>query len=219
LYALLELSPLGIDRFDLEDTVTGNRVVVRGFPQYRFDIGVAYRSSSGDGQFFLIARSPGEQVMQDTEDAASWAQAEMYFEEWLVFLQRELSASDPWAELDALRAIESPDLRPGYDNSPFTLEEQAAIEKGLDELQAHVLDQAELSASQIERLETNVSYLKDALKRLGRTDYRTAYFGVMATLVTEAMIPPDVLRHGMLIVARVTTHLFGVDLPGELGAG
>ena len=198
------------------DTGEGARILTQRSPFYYFRIAQEFPGPSSAG--FSVEYSPGDQQITAGFGPARWYEVvPAHVRHWLRFLDRELTTIDPWAQIRADR-----ELRAGQDseleNTPFTPDEQAAINGQLRELTEYIRTAGGLTPAQMQPIELQVTYLDDAATRLGRVDWRTAFAGVMFTLFAEAAAPPEVLRQGMALVLRGLSHLFGVDLP-ELPPG
>jgi hypothetical protein len=63
-----------------------------------------------------------------------------------------------------------------------------------------------------------LDYLVTAAGRLGRTDWRGLFVGIMLSLVITAVLPPEAARHILLTVLRSIGHIFGHGFP-ELPSG
>jgi hypothetical protein len=137
-------------------------------------------------------------------------------ETWLDDVKRDIETPDLWAELQGaagLLGVGSGDLA---ENTPFTREEQEEITRQLQELAENAKREYSLSEVQMRVLNETVSYLVDAVGRLGRTDWRGLVIGMMLSFVLSVALPPDAARHIFFSIIRIIGHRYGFP---ELGGG
>ena len=118
------------------------------------------------------------------------------FPEWLKLLKYELNTPDLWYELLQHRklALTSTDI----ENIPFTLEEQAHLSTKLDELKLLITQSVntqhlskKANQEQIQAIEIQLKYIKSALGRIGRIDWKNLAIGALMGLITNIAIMPE----------------------------
>jgi hypothetical protein len=147
---------------------------------------------------------------------SSWSTLMRTVETWLDDVKRDIETPDLWAELQGaagLLGVGSGDLA---ENTPFTREEQEEITRQLQELAENAKREYSLSEVQMRVLNETVSYLVDAVGRLGRTDWRGLVIGMMLSFVLSVALPPDAARHIFFSIIRIIGHRYGFP---ELGGG
>jgi hypothetical protein len=89
--------------------------------------------------------------------------------------------------------------------------------KRLREIEEYAKETYALSDSDRQALEARFDYLEEAVGRLGRLDWRNIALGTLFTLAAEAILPPEAVRHLLLMLFQQIVHLFGgppFELPG-----
>ena len=130
------------------------------------------------------------------------------------YLQRDLATPDLWAELKGEAELLGDAPNEVSENSPFTPDEQKEIARRLREMEEYAGRTYPLSVEQMRVLATKIDYLIDAAGRLGRTDWRGVFVGVMLTFVLASAFPPESVIKILLTVLRAIGHLYGFpELP------
>ena len=153
--------------------------------------------------------------------ARSWKTLMARVSRWLRDIKRDLDTPDLWAELKNEAELLGGASDQANANTPFTREEQKDIERRLREVEAQVRRTYSLSAEQIRVLDAKIDYLIDAVGRLGRTDWRSMFVGVIINYVLTIGLPPESARSMFLTfmtLLRAIGHIFGHHLP-ELPSG
>lgn len=218
IFDLIAASPLPVEDFDIMDTSAGTtRVFTSRSPFYYYAI--TEKPNELGPSSFMAEYSPGDQQVTERVGPGWWYQTvSPSITGWLRYLDRELSTPDPWAELRADRQLRDATASTvGVENTPFTVEEQAAIKAQLREL-VEFIRAGGVDAAQMVSIEARINYVEGAASRLGRVDWQTVFAGVMFTLFAEAAAPSQLLREGMTLALRGLAHLFGVHVP-ELPPG
>ncbi len=161
--------------------------------------------------FGIFSPGPRQLVFR----SGSWASWETYirqnFPQWLASLRRELTAPTPWEDLaNRLRSIPSLGSSADDGNAPFTAEETGVLRLELDAMRAEIQASHRFSREQATTIEADFNYIKQALERLGRFDWRRAALGAFCSLAVKIGIP---------VVAKLILHLasrvFGANEPVE----
>jgi hypothetical protein len=145
----------------------------------------------------------------------SWQTLVPRVKRWLEEVKHDLETPDLWAELKREGGL----LGAGSDeiskNTPFTPDEQKEIAGRLQEIAERVGRTYSLSVEQTRVLNAKIDYLIDAAGRLGRTDWRGVFVGVMLTFVLASAFPPESVSKFLLTVLRAIGHLYRFpELPG-----
>jgi hypothetical protein len=170
------------------------------------------------GSYFAISRAAdgtytvryvaGDGPLED-RDGLSWYRLKQRVEAWLREVRTDLEMPDRWAELRRAREILF--VVPGdvVDNTPFSSEEKAAIERQLREFRELAKDRWSLSGERLATLDANVDYLVDAVDRLGRFDWRNAFAGAFIGLLLTAVFPPESVREVLVMLVHSVTLILG----------
>jgi hypothetical protein len=115
---------------------------------------------------------------------------------------------DLWAELRNEAKLFGPTFDESAENTPFTKDERREIERRLKETAQHVRHAYSFSEVQMRVIDAKLEYLVTAAGRLGRVDWRNACVGAMLGILFTAALPPEAVRHILLMVLRGVVHFF-----------
>jgi hypothetical protein len=107
----------------------------------------------------------------------------------------------------------------GSDNEPFSMDEQEEVQARLDEILLYLRKTPEVTAEQLAALQESVEYLKEAVGRLGRIDWRNALIGALVSAMIQAALPTPVVRVVIAMIRRTMGHLLGGEGTPELPGG
>jgi hypothetical protein len=164
------------------------------------------REAMNHGGDFIAEWSPGTDTRVKRDDGFFWAGLTSAVERWLEGLTSELTAPDVWAELaeETVAGIER-----GKD--PFTEPELQQIDHRLDDLLSYARANYELTDGAVTRLEADITYLKDAARRLPRLDWANAALGTALGWLLSAVVPPErfsgLFHQVVQIIQNVTAAL------------
>lgn len=177
-----------------------------------------------EGDWASARYSPGPTFLHhDPRLSGTWNLfLDSVFRDWLVYMKRELASGDPWGELaDKLRAMPPLGADPKSENDSFTDDQSAWLREKLDrlhaEMKAEMKETRDLGADMAEKMATEFAYLRDAINRLGRFDWRRAALGSLVDLAVTTQAP-GVLR----LVLHFASNVLGVDggaVPPPLPSG
>jgi hypothetical protein len=172
--------------------------------------------------YFIIGGNPGHYggryLVGDAPpwpyEVYSWQTLMTRVSRWLEEVKHDLETPDLWAELQREAELLGDASNKATENAPFTLDEQEVIAGRLQEMAEYVGRTYSLSAEQMRVLNAKIDYLIDAAARLGRTDWRGVFFGVMLTFFLASAFPPESVSKFLLLVLRAIGHLSGFpELP------
>jgi hypothetical protein len=200
IFETIESSGLDPGEFDLVDDDAGVRI------KHRWS-----------GSYFIIGGDAGNYashyVVGDGPDwpyeVYSWATLMERIRRWLGEVKHDLETPDLWAELRSDTELLEATSDETRENTPFTPSEQKEIARSLQGLGEDAKRTYALSAAQEQELDAKLDYLVDAAGRLGRTDWRGVFVGVMVSLVLSGVLPPESVRHILLALLRGIGHLYG----------
>jgi hypothetical protein len=139
----------------------------------------------------------------------SWTALLDRIRRWLGEVKRDLETPDLWAQLRGDTALLEASSDETRENTPFTPTEQEEIARALRGLGEDAMRTYTLSAAQAQELDAKLDYLVNAAGRLGRTDWRGVFIGVMLSLVLTSALPPESVRHILVALLRGIGHLYG----------
>jgi hypothetical protein len=196
-FELSQIETEGSETWRLDHEATHSHFVM--VKKERSVAGFAAVAKVGDGDY-------------DGINHKSWETIHRQFRPWLDEIVHELNEPDLWAELRQTRELLESDSVVA--NSPFTSVEKTHIAQQLRKLRDDIAKNRELSADQLRLLDERLSYAEEAADRLGRVDWRNAVVGALLTLATEALVPPEAVRHVVVAIFHSLGHLFGHPVPG-----
>lgn len=120
---------------------------------------------------------------------------QVLFDEWIRLVKYELTTPDLWEELFKHKKLgRNSDIK----NIPFTSEEQNHLTTKLDEMKLKItqsVNTQQLSAKQVQEqiqvIENQFEYIKTALSRFGRIDWKNLALGGVISLLTGIVILPE----------------------------
>ena len=195
-------------RWQLAPSISEDRgsvpcLVHQGSPYYfkfEYDLPVRYSEFA-----------PGEAEPTQRARHESWSAQLGTVERWLSYLRRERETPDLWNLVEEQGdLLGAPDA---VDNTPFAPAEREHIAEQFAEIKEYARQAHALSDDQFRALEGRLDYLVDAAGRLPRFDWRNALVGALLGLVTDAVLPAEVVRDVFGMIGRGLGTLFGLELP------
>ena len=103
------------------------------------------------------------------------------------------------------------------DNTPFTLDEQAAISVQIAQIKEYVKKTYSLTEEQMSRVEARLDEAEEASSRISRKDWILLFSGSIFTLIIAGTVTPDIAQHVMMMAFHGLGHLFYVSNRGTRG--
>jgi hypothetical protein len=203
------------------EAIQGVGLDPRGFDLDDGDAEVRIKHS-GSESYFIIGGNPGHYrgsyVVGDAPpwpyEVYSWQTLMTRVTRWVEGVKNDLETPDLWAELQREAELLGDGCNEATENTPFTPNEQKEIAGRLREMAENVGHMYSLSVEQLGVLNAQIGYLIDAAGRLGRTDWRGVFFGVMLSFFLASAFPPESVSKFLLLILRAIGHLSGFpELP------
>jgi hypothetical protein len=173
-----------------------------------FSLDGATRASRYEPSAWFGTKRVGTDPTQDWEvEANDWQGVLENVRLWIQEIAQYEDTPDLW-ELYRSGLRSSFELATDY--TPFTAEEQAEVDAGLDQVMAKLAEMSErldLTAADVRDIKETVDELKDANKRLGKKDFKLVLIGQAATYAG----PVARVFLGMLL--RGVGHMLGLPPP------
>lgn len=131
------------------------------------------------------------------------------FSGWLEALRREIQLCDLWSAISDETALIEAASTAYRHNEPFTEDEKRQISKGIHEIKEHLIQTQRLTAEKQTFVETRLSYLEEALGRLGRFDWLNLAVGVLMNIAVGVSLNPDSVRETFRIAGLLIGKVFG----------
>jgi hypothetical protein len=157
-----------------------------------------------EGRHYNYLR-PGETTAEEKYYVENWEIQLDYVRRWLDNIRRELAAPDLWA----IAQEEVGELPSGASDTPFTVEEQAEVERHLRDVLEAVRERHELTEVQLLGLEEKVTYLVAEARRARRYEWRRLLLGSLMEAMVVYSLEADAFRDLMRFAVAGIGHLFG----------
>ncbi|MDF0675682.1 MAG: hypothetical protein P0120_15280 [Nitrospira sp.] len=190
---------------DFELTEKSNDACLRHrSTDYFFIIEINY---SGE---YSASFSPGENIIKEVRPSLNWMGVEIHFTRWMDNLKEEIEALDLWAAISSdTQLIKSAS---DQDNRPFTPDEQIQFKKALNEIKAYLIKSHSLTGARLETIEGRLSYLEEAVTRMGRKDAIHIAIGVLANIATGLALDASSTRELFQFAGQIFKQLLGTVL-------
>jgi hypothetical protein len=103
-------------------------------------------------------------------------------------------------------------LAADQDNEPFTPIQQLQFKKALDEIKAYLITHHNLTGGRLETIEGRLSYLEEAVTRMGRKDVIHIAIGVLANIATGLALDASSTRELFQFAGQIFKQLLGTML-------
>jgi len=167
--------------------VTGNIVRYKG-SNYSFSVQLA--SPRG----FSVYYQPGSERFNESELEPAFPQVCYDFARWLAYLDREITAPDPWTTMSDYSTLVEVAPATQAPNTPFSFSELEGIWKAMGAIQATLLAHEESAGDQQKLITSQIEFLIESSKRMGRKDWLLLAIGSLVTICSAMSLSPDVAR-------------------------
>lgn len=199
-FEAIQAAALDPSHFDLDDVDAGVRIKHRWSESY-FVVGGDPGHYNGR---YVVGDGPAWPY-----EVYSWQALTPRISGWLGDVKRDLDTPDLWAELRHDAELLGAASGETTENTPFTQAEREEITERLRALRDHVMSTYSLSEPQMRLLDEKLDYLVEAAGRLGRTDWRGVFVGVMCSWFVSAALPPASALHILITLLHSTGHFYG----------
>src|SRR5690606_20666873 len=125
--------------------------------------------------------SPGNEQLEDATGYTRWEETIIIFNNWLFFLQRELTTPNHWDNFK--NQIAGLNFNTNYDNEKFSYNEYIVLENKMNLLKRQ-LDIIPLLAEQNIDIKNHLDRLTEKAKDLGKFDWKSLFIGTIVTIIT-----------------------------------
>jgi hypothetical protein len=136
-------------------------------------------------------------------------------EQFLVRAEEYARTPDLWDELYQTRKYFVGQQKQSFEDTPFTLAEQAQVSSQLKQITAYIKTTHKLTREQISPVEATLNHAAEASSRMGRKDWLMLFYGAVSSLVLADLIPPQTAQHVFLLTIHALSHLFGFGVPPQ----
>lgn len=149
-----------------------------------------------DDDVFRVGYTPGENMLYERAEYDEWEEILYYFRNWLSCLKREISQPDLWEELEKIKlddfipALDGLEFENEYAGQEFTYREVLQLEEGINNIRNYLVEASKDNDEEIRNINHKLDYLTDAVKRMGRTDWKNIFIGVMIDIGINIISDP-----------------------------
>ncbi len=145
--------------------------------------------------------SPGRGSITETQSPGSWSTQFVYFQNWLTYLQREISAPNKWERLS--KEITEIKIPLSSDESKFTAYEFDNLKYRINLLKTN-LEQIGLEPEQISSIYNKLDHLLDLAKEMNKFDWKSLFVGTFVSIIIQLSISPELGR----MIWELIKHFF-----------
>lgn len=153
----------------------------------------------------FINHSPGEEQIMDATSQISWNQTLNIFENWLYYLQREVTSPNLWqqfkTEISEIKYINN------FSNQKFSFSEYTEISEKLDILKSS-LSSIPLILNQQNEIILRLDHLSETAKELGKFDWINLFIGTIISVVIQLNVTPENANAIWDLIKRVFNNYF-----------
>lgn len=147
------------------------------------ELRVARFTETAEGELNISCElKPGQHREVETTTVEGWEGQRALAHVWLDIVKKEHDTPDVWAAIQQERSVIQ--ATADVENTPFTEEEAFQVQGQLAELKEYIVaNVSDPTSDQLDRIETNLDYLSNAVGRLGRRDWLETFKGILLTIM------------------------------------
>jgi hypothetical protein len=153
----------------------------------------------------FVNYSPGDEQMMDATTNITWSQTLNIFDNWLYYLQREVTSPNLWqqfkTEISDIKYINN------FNNQQFSFSEYTEISGKIDVL-INNLSSIPLILDQQNEIILRLEHLNEKAKDLGKFDWINLFVGTIISVVIQLNVTPDNANAIWDLIKRVFNNYF-----------
>jgi hypothetical protein len=149
--------------------------------------------------------SPGDEQFIDSSATITWNEALSYFENWLYYLQREITAPNLWEKFKT--EISEIDYFNNFSNQKFSFAEVTEIAEKIDVLK-NSLSAIPLILNQQQEILLRLDHLSETAKELGKFDWVNLFIGTIVSIIIQLNVTPENANAIWDLIKRVFNNYF-----------
>lgn len=134
-----------------------------------------------------VSYSPGDEQFIDSSTRINWNSALAYFDNWLYYLQREITAPNLWDKFKT--EISGISYQNDFNNQKFSFAEYTEISQKIDQLKSS-LSSIPFILNQQEVIISRLDHLDETAKDLGKFDWINLFVGTIISVVIQLNVTP-----------------------------
>ena len=149
--------------------------------------------------------SPGDEQFIDRSAIITWNESLSYFENWLYYLQREITAPNLWEKFKT--EISEIDYFNNFSNQKFSFAEVTEIAEKIDLLK-NSLSAIPLILNQQQEILLRLDHLSETAKELGKFDWVNLFIGTIVSIIIQLNVTPENANAIWDLIKRVFNNYF-----------
>lgn len=149
--------------------------------------------------------SPGDEQFVDSSPKISWNDALGYFNNWLYYLKREITAPNLWEKFKT--EISEIDYFNNFSNQKFSFTEFTEIAEKIDILK-NSLSTIPLILNQQQEIILRLDHLSETAKELGKFDWVNLFIGTIISIIIQLNVTPENANAIWNLIKRVFNNYF-----------
>jgi hypothetical protein len=153
----------------------------------------------------IVNFSPDDEQVLGASSNIDWEQALTYFDNWLYFLKREVTAPNLWEKFKT--EISEVKYYNDFSNQKFSFSEYEDIKQKIDLLKTN-LSNIPLILSQQSEILSRLDHLSETAKELGKFDWINLFIGTIISIVIQLKVTPDNANALWDLIKRIFGNYF-----------
>lgn len=153
----------------------------------------------------FVNHSPGDEQIMDATSQINWNQTLNIFENWLYYLQREVTSPNLWqqfkTEISEIKYINN------FSNQKFSFSEYTEISEKIEVLKSS-LSSIPLILNQQNEIILRLDHLSETAKELGKFDWINLFIGTIISVVIQLNVTPENANEIWDLIKRVFNNYF-----------
>ena len=149
-----------------------------------------YIFSIGSGGHFACF-SPAYDRISSECITQTWGRQKQTFQQWLVFLKREIDSPDLWGALAKVNLPPELKTKADFLNEPFTARESDNISRDIKTLESYFVEQGWAKKEQIDIVNQKLDYLIENTKKQSRKDWFFTGIGILVSIITTLALSQE----------------------------
>jgi len=153
----------------------------------------------------FVNHSPGEEQIMDSTPKITWYETLNIFENWLYYLQREVTSPNLWqqfkTEISEIKFINN------FNNEKISFSEYTEISEKIDILKSS-LSSIPLILNQQNEIILRLDHLSETAKELGKFDWINLFVGTIISVVIQLNVTRENANAIWDLIKRVFNNYF-----------
>lgn len=153
----------------------------------------------------FVNYSPGQEQIMDATSKISWYQTLNIFQNWLYYLQREVTSPNLWeqfkTEISEIKYVNN------FNSQKFSFSEYNEILEKIDTLK-NSLSSIPLILNQQNEIILRLDHLSETAKELGKFDWINLFVGTIISVVIQLNVTPENANAIWDLIKRVFNNYF-----------